>query len=329
MLRVSADRSDSNWFRGRRVLVLGGTGFLGQQLVSALSALAADITVLANSRPLPENMADLSRTGCATIRVHHGDVRDLSLLSGLVAEQEVIYALAGRSGAVQSNTDPSLDLHVNCQGLLNLLESCRVNNPYARIVFPSSRLVYGRTKTLPVRETFSTKPTSIYGVHKLTCEHYLAVYHHLYGLPTVALRITNPYGSEYQSVQYTHGIINEFFRKAYQGQRLTVFGDGRQLRDYVHIDDVTQAFLMAGEVESAVGQVLNVGSGQGVPLGEVAERIAELVGAVSVDYLPWPRDASLVETGSFVADTERTRRVLGWAPRTALQNGLARMKRIP
>jgi len=326
---MTINRSNWNWFRGRRVLVLGGTGFIGQQLVSALSQLAADITLLANTRPLPETIADLSRAGCATIRVYHGDVRDLSLLSGLVVEQEVIYALAGRSGAVQSNKDPLLDLHVNCQGLLNLLESCRVNNKYARIVFPSSRLVYGRAKTLPVRETFSTKPASIYGVHKLTCEHYLAVYHHLYGLPTVVLRITNPYGSEHQPVQYTHGIINEFFRKAWRGESLTVFGDGRQLRDYIYIDDVTQALLMAGEVEAAVGQVFNVGSGQGVPLGEVAERIAELIGPVSVEYLPWPTDARLVETGSFVADIEKIRKALRWAPQTTLQDGLLKIKRLP
>lgn len=316
-----------NWFQGRRVLVLGGTGFMGQYLVSALVRLDADVTILTNNRPVPEAIASLARLGSTRIRIRQGDVCNHSVLMDLVAGQQVIYALAGKSGAVQSNNNPVLDLNVNCGGLLNLLECCRVSNPSARIVFPSSRLVYGKVDTLPVPESHPTKPTSIYAIHKLTGEKYLVLYHQLYNLPTMVLRITNPYGLQHQPAQFTHGIINAFFQKALQGEPLTIFGDGHQIRDYIYIEDVVQAFLMAGKRPEAVGQVFNVGSGQGVSLAEVAEAIVRLVGRGFVQYQAWPPDHLLVETGDFIADIGKIRAALGWSPRTEQQQGLRKVYR--
>jgi nucleoside-diphosphate-sugar epimerase len=316
---------NQGWFRGRKVLVLGATGFMGQYLIRALELMEADITILTHIRPIPEVLTTSEHTELPRIRIFRGDMCDSSLLSRLVADQEIIYALAGKSGTVQSNMDPLLDLDINCRRLLNLLECCRAGNPRARIVFPSSRLVYGKVKVLPVPEICPTEPTSIYGIHKLTCEKYLAVYHRCYSLPTVVLRITNPYGFEHQPAQFTHGIINEFYRKALRGESLTVFGDGHQIRDYVYVEDVVQAFLAAGKMPAAVGQVFNVGGGKGVSLGKVAETIVQLVGSGSVKYQAWSPDYWLVETGDFVADIGKISIALEWSPQVAWQEGLTKV----
>lgn len=298
---------------------------MGQYLVRILAQVGANVTILAHKRPVPTTVADIKETGLSQVRVFQGDVCDFHTLRHLVAEQEVIYALAGKSGTVQSNQDPVQDLSVNCQGLLNLLEACRINNPSARIVFPSSRLVYSKTEALPVSETYPTEPRSIYGIHKLTSEKYLSLYYQLYGLPTVTLRITNPYGFEQQPVHFTHGIINEFFRKALRGEPLSVFGNGRQIRDYVYIEDVLQALLAAGSHPAAIGQVFNVGSGQGVALAEIAEEIVGLVGCGHVQYEPWPADYLSVETGDFVADIGKIHTILGWLPQTSWHAGLGKI----
>lgn len=174
-------------------------------------------------------------------------------------------------------------------------------------------------------ESHLTKPTSIYGIHKLTCEEYLKHYHRVYDLPTVILRVTNPYGLERQPARLTHGILNAFVRNALRGEPLTLFGDGRQIRDYLYIEDVVDVFLLAGEAPEAVGQVFNVGSGQGVSLADAAETIVRLVGRGQVQYHAWPPDYLQAETGDFVADIAKIRGALGWSPQRSWEQGLRKV----
>jgi nucleoside-diphosphate-sugar epimerase len=314
------------WPGGRKILVLGGSGFIGQHLVRALVQKGADPTVVVHQSPWPTSVPpSVARDDLARVRVERGDVCDAGFLAPLVDDAEVIYALAGKSGAALSNREPLRDLDVNCRGLLNLLEACRVNRSRARIVFPSSRLVYDKCGGEPVSESHPLYPRSIYGVHKLTGEHYLSLYRELYGLQTVILRVTNPYGFESQPAAFTHGIVNHFFRQTLRGESIRVFGDGSQLRDYLYIDDAVDALLLAGEAPAAVGQIFNLGSGEGVKLSTVAETIVDLVGRGGVNYVPWPSEDLLVETGSFVADISKMKSMLGWTPAIGLKEGLARM----
>jgi nucleoside-diphosphate-sugar epimerase len=316
------------FFGGRRVLVLGAAGFIGRHLLCQLSRHGAN--VIASVRPRADGRTHGDRIGAAElpgICLVEADVRDHRRLMDLVGGTEVIYALAGRSGATRSNDEPQSDLEVNGCGLLNLLEACRAGNRSARIIFPSSRLVYGKPECIPVAENHPTVPRSVYGLHKLLGEQYLTLYHQLYGLPTVALRITNPYGFEDQPSLFTHGVINQFFRQAWRNERLQVFGDGGQLRDYAHIDDITRALLMVAATPAAAGRIYNLGTGKGLALGAVAEAIVRLVGRGQVHRVPWPAEHFLIETGDFVADIARITTEIGWQPQVGWLDGLAQLQR--
>jgi UDP-glucose 4-epimerase len=300
-------------YTGRRVLITGGTGFIGLNLGLALREAGAEV------RTLSRGVAPSPGGGSQHFQ---GDLRDRALVEKAIAGASVIFNLAGHSGSVSSNTEPFEDLDVNLRGHLTLLEACRRLAEPPAIVFASSRLVYRPAKQMPVPESWLTGPISLYGVHKLAGEHYHLLYEHLYGLRTAILRITNPYGHFQRPTENRYGIINWFIHLALTDQVLPIYGDGAQLRDYVHIDDVVRAFLTAGTNAGAAGMIFNVGSGVGVSFRQMAEMVVELAGAGRIEHRPWPADAARVETGDFVADVSRIAGRLGWRPGTALAGGL-------
>jgi nucleoside-diphosphate-sugar epimerase len=303
----------------KRVLVTGGLGFMGFNLVRALKVADAQISVLSLSwPPLPESV-ESSLEGVAFFK---GDIRDAAVVDEAVDGCELIFHLAGKSGSVASNHSPQDDLDVNSRGTLTLLESCRRLNPSVKVVFPSSRLVYGHPASLPVNEDAPTAPLSIYGIHKLAAEQYLLLYQRLHGLGVSILRITNPYGPFQRPEQNRYGIVNWFIHEALHGRTLTVYGDGAQLRDYVHVDDVVSAMLTAGQAQEADGKIFNVGSGRGVSFAHMAEHVVQAAGRGRVKHVPWPADAAKVETGDFVADTARIAEQLGWKSKIPLESGI-------
>ena len=311
----------SSQYAGRRVLITGGTGFLGQNLAAALREAGAAVRTL--SRSNPPDFPSPSGGGQGGGVHFRGDLRDRAIVEKAIEGASVIFNLAGHSGSVSSNTEPFEDLDVNLRGHLTLLEACRQMTDPPAIVFASSRLVYRPATQMPVPESWLTGPLSLYGVHKLAGEQYHLLYEHLYGLPTVVLRITNPYGNFQRPTENRYGIINWFIHLAVTDQVLPVYGEGRQLRDYVHVDDVVRAFLMAGaDVAAAAGKIFNVGSGTGVSFRQMAEMVVEQAGAGRIEQRPWPADAASVETGDFVADVSRIRADLGWRPTIALAGGL-------
>jgi nucleoside-diphosphate-sugar epimerase len=305
-------------YSGRTVLVTGGFGFLGLNLIERLREGGADIRVLARSWPPEGRYAPVTEG----VRFYKADIRDEVMVEQAVADADVIFNLAGKSGASASNSSPLDDLDVNARGQLVLLEACRRLNPAVRIVFPSSRLVYRPALPLPVSENAPVGPCSIYGVHKLTGEQYHQLYARLYGLNAVILRITNPYGPFQRREQNRYGIINWFIHLAMSGKPLPVYGEGEQLRDYVHADDVIRAFLLAGNGTHAE-RIYNVGGGTGVSFREMAEKIVRLTGGPGIESVPWPEDAARIESGSFVADVSRIREEMGWIPGISLDDGLS------
>ncbi len=303
----------------KRVLVTGGLGFMGFNLVRALKAADGQISVLSLSwPPLPESV-ESSLEGIAFFK---GDIRDAAVVDEAVDGCELIFHLAGKSGSVASNHSPQDDLDVNSRGTLTLLESCRRLNPSVKVVFPSSRLVYGHPASLPVNEDAPTAPLSINGIHKLAAEQYLLLYQRLHGLRVSILRITNPYGPFQRPEQNRYGIVNWFIHEALHSRTLTVYGDGAQLRDYVHVDDVVSAMLTAGQAQEADGKIFNVGSGRGVSFAHMAEHVVRAAGRGRVKHVPWPADAAKVETGDFVADTARIQEQLGWEAKIPLESGI-------
>ena len=236
----------------------------------------------------------------------------------------MIFNLAGKSGAVDSNKTPLNNLEINCRGNLTLLEACRAFNPGVTIVFPSSRLVYGKPRYLPVDENHQLAPESIYAAHKLAVENYHLIYGHLYGLKTTILRISNPYGPMQAGESRAYGIANRFIQTAVAGKTITLFGDGGQRRDYLYIDDLVDAFLRAGFSEISRGGIYNIGDIRSVSILELAEMAVAAAGTGDIIRVPWPEEYRIIETGDYQSDTTRALNELGWKPFTDIREGIAR-----
>jgi len=308
-------------FYGRRALVLGGSGFIGGALARRLVTLGAHVTLTATGPATAQRVVDLAERA----QIEIADLCDRGRLATLVPDQDFIFNFAGVSGAVQSNTRPAEDLEVNGQGVLNLLEACRELNSTARIIFPGSRLQYGVPVYLPVDEAHPLRPISIYGAHKLLGEVYHQLYHHNHGLRTTVLRISNPYGFSHPPAEGAeYNVVGRFIHAALADQPLQVFGDGRQQRDYLHIDDVVEAVLRTALTEAMVGQAYNLGAGRPVPLIEMAQLIVSTIGRGRVEQVPWPEQFKLVETGDFYFSIARLTQALNWGPRIELAEGVRR-----
>jgi len=317
-------------YRGRVALVTGGFGFIGSNLVPRLAELGAEVRIMARSWP-PQ--ADLGEAVQPQVRFFKGDIRDEAVLQDAVEGCDYVFHLAGKSGASTSNESPIEDLDVNCRGLLSLLDAMRTGAPEAVIVFPSSRLVYAPNLPVPVAETSPTMPISIYGAHKLVAESYLRIFGRHHGLKSVVLRMTNPYGPHQRPEQHSYGVINQFIYEAVNGRTIRVFGRGEQLRDYIHVDDVVEAIMLAASSPSASGATYNLGSGTPTSLADLASLIVQVAGTGKVEHVPWPDSEASVETGDFCADISRIKEALTWAPRVELRDGvrdvISRVHRSP
>jgi nucleoside-diphosphate-sugar epimerase len=233
--------------------------------------------------------------------------------------------MAAQVSYIDSAKIPLDDLDINCKGTLQMLEICRQHNPEVKVVFASSRLVLGKVLTQPVREDHPAEPLSLYGVHKLACEEYFRFYARTYGLKTVVLRITNPYGERQQLKHSKYSLPGWFMRLAMEGKPITIFGDGSQLRDYVYGTDIAEAFVTVGAAEVPSGEIFNCGYGRSVPFREMVETIVEVLGRGEVTYLPWPADYERSETGDVNFDVSKLRRAIGWIPKISLKEGVKQM----
>ena len=308
-------------FTNMPVLVIGGLGFIGGNLTGRLSAEGARVTVLTPSRARYGALADqLSASGVAIVE---GDIRDRAQVAAAVTGQQLVFNLSGQSGAVRSMQDPWTDLDINCHGTLVLLDAIRHVNPGTKLVTVGSRLEYGRPESMPVEELSLGEPLSVHAIHKRTVEQYLRLYRRLFGLPFTIARVTNPYGPGQPAGRTAYGIINRFIHLALAGEALTLYGDGRQLRDYIHVDDVVTALLTLATAPAADGRAYNVASGTGTAMADLAAMVIDLAGSGRIAHTEWPALAAQIETGDFVADIGRMRRDLDWAPSIGLRDGLS------
>lgn len=304
------------------VLVIGGLGFIGVNLTAKLLERDARVTVLTPDRGRhAEQATAFERAGATVIE---GDLRDRNAVTAAVRGQDVVMNLSGQSGAVRSMEDPWSDLDVNCRGNLVLLEALREHNRGARIVFAGSRLQYGHPAHVPVNEDAPQDALCLHAIHKQTVERYLALYRRLFGIRYAVARITNPYGPGQPAGRTAYGVINRMIHLAIADRPLTIYGDGGQLRDYVHVDDVVAALLLLASSDQADGRVYNVGSGTGTRLVDLANTVIAIAGGGRVEHVSWPALAEQVETGDFIADISRIERELGWRPAIELRNGLER-----
>jgi UDP-glucose 4-epimerase len=302
------------------VLVIGGLGFIGVNLTERLVTEGRTVTVVTPSRARhAERAAAFESRG---VRIIEGDLRDAGAMAKAVAGQQVVFNLAGESGAVRSMEDPWTDLDVNCRGNLVLLEALRAGNREAKLVFVGSRLEYGRQAIQPVSEEQVPDPLCLHAIHKLTVEKYLRLYGSLFGLRYTIARATNPYGPGQPRGRTAYGVVNRLIQLALAGTALPIYGDGTQRRDYIHVDDLVSALVGLAESSSSDGRAFNVGSGEGTRMIDIAHAIIDLAGGGRVEHVAWPSLAGQIETGDFVADISRMRADLGWAPAIALGDGL-------
>jgi len=253
-----------------------------------------------------------------------GDIRDAGLMQTALQDVDYVFDLAAQVSYVHSNRNPLLDLDINCRGHLIVLEACRQFSPKAKVIFSSSRFVYGPTQYIPDDENHPTNCTSIYGIHKLNVEKYCSFYHSAFNLETTCVRIANPYGPRQQMKHNAYGIVNWFIRLAMDGKPLTIYGDGKQIRDYVFAEDTTKGLLAVALSPDTAGKIYNLGSGVGTPFREMVMNIAECVPDTEVQEVPWPADRYFVETGDHISDISRIQAATGWAPEVNLREGIER-----
>jgi UDP-glucose 4-epimerase len=315
--------SHLDFYRHRKVLVTGGLGFIGSNLCRTLADLGAQ--VLAVDSLLPDYGGNLFNLDGYEdkVRLNIADVRGHAM-GFLVRGQEVVFNLAGQVSHVDSMTDPFTDLEINCRSQLWILEALRQHNPAAKIIYAGTRQVYGRPRYLPVDEEHLLTPTDVNGINKISGEMYHLVYHSVYGIRACSLRLTNTYGPRQLIRHNRQGFIGWFVRLATLGEEIQVFGDGQQRRDFDYVDDVVDAFLRAGAMDAADGQVFNLGGNPPVSLIDLAQQMVEIAGQGSVRLVPFPPERKAIDIGDFYAKADKVRAALGWSPQVPLREGLTR-----
>lgn len=306
-----------------RVLITGGIGFIGSNLARRLVGLGARVTLIDSLIPQyggnPRNIEDLRDR----VTVNVCDVRDRFAMEYLVREQDVLFNLAGQTSHLDSMTDPQTDLDINAAAQLSILEACRRVNPRIRLVFASTRQLYGRPDYLPVDEKHPVRPVDVNGINKLAGEGYHLLYSQVHGIRSSVLRLTNTYGPGMRVKDARQTFLGIWVRQLIEGNPIKVFGDGRQLRDFDYVDDAVDALLAALD-DRAIGRVYNLGSDEVVALGDLAQTMTSLVPGGRFEIVPFPPERKAIDIGDYYSDFSLIRNELGWAPRIALREGLVR-----
>ena len=317
---MSGDYRD--FYRGRRVLITGGLGFIGSNLARHLVTLGADVLLVDSLIPdYGGNLFNID--GFADkVRVNVADVRQQSTMNYLVRDREVIFNLAGQVSHIDSIRDPYSDLEINCRSQLTILEACRYNNPAVKVVYAGTRQVYGRPDSLPVDEKHLVKPTDVNGINKAAGEYYHLVYNNVFNVRACSLRLTNVYGPRQLIRHNRQGFIGWFIRLAIEGGVIQIYGDGTQQRDFVYVDDAADAFLRAGALDACNGEVFNVGGDRAIAHAALASLILEIAGSGRIEYVDWPAEKKAIDIGDFYADSTKLRQTTGWKPTVSLADGL-------
>lgn len=313
-----------NEFSGARVLITGGIGFIGSNLARRLVGHGARVT-LADSL-IPQyggnlrNIADLHDR----VTVNVCDVRDRFAFEYLVREQDYLFNLAGQTSHMDSMTDPQTDLDINAAAQLSILEACRRANPRIRLVFASTRQLYGRPDYLPVDEKHPIRPVDVNGINKLAGEGYHLLYSNVYGIRASVLRLTNTYGPGMRVKDARQTFLGIWIRQLLEGQPIKVFGDGTQLRDFNYVDDCVDALVLSAVSDLAIGKVYNLGSSEVVSLKDLARLMQQLVPGGSFEVVPFPPERKAIDIGDYYSDFSLIHGELGWTPGVGLREGLLR-----
>jgi len=289
-------------FADANILVTGGLGFIGSSLARRLVTLGAKVTLVDSL--IPEYGGNLFNIHDIRdhVTVELADVRDPQAMTSLIKGREFLFNLAGQTSHLDSMTDPMTDLMINAAAQLSILEACRRYNPGLKIVFASTRQLYGRPQYLPVDEKHPLSPVDVNGINKLAGESYHLLYHNVYKIRACALRLTNSYGPRMRVKDARQTFLGIWIRHIIEGKPLRIFGDGRQRRDFNFIDDVIEALLLVAAAPASEGQVFNLGHSEHISLQDLAALLVRLNGSGNYQLIPFPPDRAVIDIGDYYSD---------------------------
>jgi UDP-glucose 4-epimerase len=310
-----------SWFEGKSVLITGGLGFIGSNLAHRLVDFGAHVTLVDSLIPEyggnPQNVADIADR----VTVNVSDIRDVHALGYLVAGQDAIFNLAGQTSHLDSMHEPLADLEINCRAQLTLLETCRQRAPGVKLVFASTRQLYGKPDYLPVDEKHLLRPADVNGINKMAGEWYHILYNNVYGLKGTALRLTNTYGPRMRIKDARQTFLGVWLRLVVEGKPFEVWG-GEQLRDFTYVDDAVEALLLAAVTPAVEGQALNIGGFPPRSLKALADALIAANGGGQAVIKEFPAERKRIDIGDYYADDSRFRALTGWSAKVDLEEGL-------
>jgi len=310
-------------FNGRKVLITGGCGFLGSNLVRRLILQGAFVTIFVRNGKECKNLKDIQKK----VKILEGDLLKEEEVIKAITGQEYLFHLAWQTDLKQSMQHPQQDLQQDGIGLINLLEASRKHNPSLKIIFTSTVTVIGITQEIPSNEEEKLNPLSAYDVHKLLGEFYLSMYFQAYGLKTVSLRLANIFG-EYQSIDNPNrGVLNFMIGRALKGEKMTVYGKGEFIRDYSYVQNIVDAFLLAAASDKVHGQTFVLGSGKGLTFNEVVNSIKKITKETTgkdaeIVHVPFHGDEHSINKRNFISDSRKFSELTGWYPQIDFEEGL-------
>jgi UDP-glucose 4-epimerase len=307
-----------------KVLITGGLGFIGSNLARRLVDAGAHVTLVDSLFPQYGgnwfNISDFESRVTVEIR----DVREETAMRHLIEGQDFLFNLAGQTSHIESMTDPRTDLEINAAAQLSIVESCRAVNRGIKIVFTSTRQLYGKPDHLPVDESHPIRPVDVNGINKFAGEWYHLLYNNVYSIRSSVLRLTNTYGPGMRVKDARQMFVGIWVRQLLSGQPLRVFGDGQQRRDFTYVDDCVDALLLAGESDTANGKIYNIGSAEVVTLEALAKLMVAAGYGGTYELVPFPSDRKAIDIGDYYADASLIERDLGWVPRCDLSTGMTK-----
>jgi UDP-glucose 4-epimerase len=308
----------------KKILITGGLGFIGSNLARRLTECGNSVTVVDSL--IPEyggNLRNLHDVRDQVV-VNLSDVRDPFSIKELIKGQDYLFNLAGQTSHLDSMNDPFTDLDINAKAQLSILEACRKNNPNIRIVFASTRQVYGKPQYLPVDEKHPLKPVDVNGVNKIAGEQYHLLYNQAHGIRSSVLRLTNTYGPRMRIKDARQTFLGIWIRNLIEGKPIKVYGDGQQRRDYNYVDDLLDALIFASTENKAIGKVFNLGAPDPMSLKETAEIMCNEIGVASWNLVPFPEDRKAIDVGDFTCDYSSFSSAFGWKPKIKFAEGIKR-----
>lgn len=312
-------------YQNKNILITGGIGFIGSNLAIKLIEIGANVTLVDSM--IPEYGGNLFNIEPIKnqVRVNFSDMRDSHSMEYLVKDHNYLFNLAGQVSHIDSMTDPLTDLDINTRAQVFILEACRRYNPSMPIVFASTRQIYGKPQYLPVDESHPIYPTDVNGINNLAGEWYHILYHNVYDMNTVSLRLTNTYGPRQLIKHNRQGFIAVFIRQILQSEKIRIFGDGLQIRDMNYVDDVVDALLRAGTNPACYGQIFNLGGNEPINLLNLTKLLIEINGGGEFEVVPFPVEKKRIDIGDYYGDYRKFTDITGWQPKTLLREGFTKM----